>query len=151
MLPRNLSEKKRVTLWREFTLVELLISAIIVVLLFVLALAVLGPARERARDAQGESDLRLIRSALEIKYHDNGCYPDLPDTLTDITKDDKRLTPYLALIPSTNGSKNYQWYDGGSNQRFCVLFEYEKQDGSWFTCGQQGCIINEREANCLGF
>lgn len=142
-LLKNFSEKN------AFTLVELLVVIAIIGLFSVLVLVVLGPVREQSRDAKGESDLRIMMTAFEIKYHDNGQYPDLPDVLADIPTDDTRLSPYLPLTPRTNTSRIYQWHDDGDNQKFCVLFQYEAKSG-YFTCSHRGCQVND-SAVCLGF
>jgi prepilin-type N-terminal cleavage/methylation domain-containing protein len=147
MLTKNISEKKRVVpvSTKGFTLVELLVVIAIIGLLSVIVLVVLGPAREQSRDAKGESDLRMMMTAFEIKYHDDGQYPDLPDTLTNIPSDDTRLSPHLISTPYTNGGRTYQWYDGGNNQKFCVLFQYEIKPG-YFTCSYRGCQVNDSAA-----
>jgi prepilin-type N-terminal cleavage/methylation domain-containing protein len=151
MLPKNFSEKKRFVpvSANGFTLVELLVVIAIIGLLAVIVLVVLGPAREQSRDAKGESDLRMMMTAFEIKYHDNGQYPNLPDTLTDIPSDDTSLSPHLISTPHTNGGRTYQWYDDGDDQKFCVLFQYEIKSG-YFTCSYRGCQAND-SAVCPGF
>jgi len=134
-----------------FTLIELLVVIAIIGLLASIVLVALGPVREKARDAKGESDLRQIMTAFEKKYHDAGAYPDLPGTftLTDIESGDTRLAPYLNPVPYTNGVITYQWYDAGDNQKFCVLFQYEGKTG-YFTCSQGGCQTND-SVDCPNF
>jgi len=148
---RNFSEEKRIIFARlsKSTSIEALIIVTVIGLLFVLILVVLGPARERARDAEGESDIRIAMAAFEIKYHDEGRYPDLPDSLNDISKDNMSLSPGLEITPRTNGSRVYQWYDGGDDQKFCLLFHYEARPG-YFTCSYRGCQANESAA-CPNF
>ena len=151
MLLKNFPEEKRVLLSKlsKLNLIETLVIFTVIGLLLVLILVVTGPARERARDAEGESDIRMAMAAFEIKYHDEGQYPNLPDTLTDIPKDDISLSPSLEITPQINGSRVYQWYDGGDNQKFCLLFQYEARSG-YFTCSYRGCEANEF-ASCPNF
>jgi hypothetical protein len=93
-------------------------------------------------DTKGETDLRQISSAFEMKYSDLGYYPDLPDSASPIPTGDHRLAPYLDLVPNTNGVNPYYWYDGGSNQKYCVYFQLESDKGKYFTCSYRGCAIN---------
>ena len=133
-----------------FTLIELLVVIAIIGLLASIVLVSLGPARQKARDAKGQSDIRQIMTAFEMKYSDNLSYPDLPDTVTNIAAADARLDPYLNPVPYTNGNRTYQWYDGTNNQKFCVLFQYEAISGTYFTCSYKGCQ-NAASAACPGF
>ena len=142
-MPNDFSEKK------GFTLIELLVVVAIIGLLSTIVLVVLGPAREQARDAKGESDLRQIMTAFELKYHDDEEYPSLPDDLTNIGAADTTLDPYLNPTPYANGGRTYQWKDGGDDQKFCVLFEYEEKEG-YFTCSYRGCQTNAA-ADCPNF
>ncbi|MDP3995988.1 MAG: hypothetical protein Q8P74_01945 [bacterium] len=151
MQVKNFPEEKRVFFSRlnKLTLIETLTIFAVIGLLFALILVVMGPARERARDAEGESDVRKAMAAFEIKYHDEGRYPDLPDALTDISKDNMSLSPGLEITPRTNDSRVYQWYDGGDDQKFCLLFQYEAKSG-YFTCSYRGCQTNAA-ADCPNF
>ena len=137
---------------KGFTLIELLVVIAIIGLLASIVLVSLGPVRQKARDAKGQSDIRQIMTAFEMKYSDNLSYPDLPDTVTNIAAADARLDPYLNPVPYTNGpNRTYQWYDGGLNQtKFCVLFQYEAISGTYFTCSYKGCQ-NAASAACPGF
>ena len=130
-----------------FTLVELLVVIAIIGLLASIVFVSLGPARQKARDGKGETEIKQIMNAFEMKYTDLGSYPNLPDTVTNIPSNDTTtLAPYLSPIPYTNGSRTYQWYDGGNNQKFCVLFAYEVKSGTYFTCSYRGCQTNTSAA-----
>lgn len=130
---------------RGFTLIELLVVIAVIGLLASIVLVSMTGVRQKARDAKGQSDLRQIMQAFEMKYSDNEVYPDLPDTITNIAPNDTRLAPYITPTPYTNGVRTYQWYDGGSNQKFCVLFQYEAKSG-YFTCSNRGCQDNSSAA-----
>jgi prepilin-type N-terminal cleavage/methylation domain-containing protein len=123
---------------KGFTLIELLVVLTIIVLLASLVFVFLGPARERSRDGKGESDLRQILSAFELKYDDAEAYPDLPDAVTIIPDADARLYPYLNPVPNTNGVRDYYWYDGGDNQKFCVYFQLESEESEYFYSSHRG-------------
>ncbi|QQS39541.1 prepilin-type N-terminal cleavage/methylation domain-containing protein [Candidatus Woesebacteria bacterium] len=60
---------------KGFTLVELLITMMIVAILAAISIFGLQGARESGRDAKRKADLESIRSALEIYRADCGNYP----------------------------------------------------------------------------
>jgi len=134
-----------------FTLIELLVVIAVIGLLSSIVLVALGPARKKARDARGESDVRQIMTAFEMKYSDNEVYPDLPNTATAILSGDTKLSPYLSPTPYTNSVRTYHWYDDGTTtpQKFCVYFQYEAASG-YFTCSNKGCKVNTA-ASCPNF
>lgn len=65
---------------KGFTLIELLVVVAIASLLFSIVLVTLNSARAQGRDAKRMEDLRQIKNALALYYHDNGHYPMYPQT-----------------------------------------------------------------------
>ncbi len=126
---------------KAFTLIELLVIVAVIGMLAAIVLVYLGGAREKARDSKGEAELKQIVNAMQMKYTEDGMYPDLPPDLTDVPTNDTRLAPHLSPAPYSNGMRNYQWYNEGDRQKFCVLFEYENQTG-YYTCSHMGCYIH---------
>ena len=61
-----------------FTLIELLVVIAIIVILVGLLFAVIGPAREKARQATCMNNLRQLVSALKVYKEDNKRYPGPP-------------------------------------------------------------------------
>ena len=60
---------------RGFTLVELLVVIAIIALLSTLSVVALNSARAKARDARRQSDIRQIRTALEMYFDSALTYP----------------------------------------------------------------------------
>lgn len=61
---------------KGFTLIELLVVISIIGILATLLMANLNTSRERARDTQRKSDLRMIKTALTMYLNSCGAYPE---------------------------------------------------------------------------
>ncbi len=87
-----------------FTLVELLVVVSIIGLLVSIVLASLNSARIKSRDTRRVSDIREIRSALELYYTDNQEYPD------DIYATSGSITgKYIAVVSKDPRGTNYPY------------------------------------------
>ena len=71
---KNISQSNKT---KGFTLIELLVVISIIGLLSSIILASLATARAKARDAVRISDIRTIRTALELFRNDYGYYPPI--------------------------------------------------------------------------
>ena len=60
---------------KGFTLIELLVVVAIIGLLSTMAVIALGNARQKARDARRQSDLKILQTAIELYVSDNGAVP----------------------------------------------------------------------------
>jgi prepilin-type N-terminal cleavage/methylation domain-containing protein len=61
---------------KAFTLVELLVVIAIIGLLSTLSVVALNSARAKARDARRLSDIKQLRTALDMYYDSAGTYPN---------------------------------------------------------------------------
>jgi len=141
---------------KSFTLIELLVVIAVIGLLSSIVLVYFVPARKKARDTKGQSEIEQIMKAFELKYSDNGVYPDgsgstIPTGApgSAIPSGNTLLAPYLSPVPVGNGVRSYYWYDDGVGQKFCVYFQREI-DGVYFTCSYKDCKTNT-VASCPNF
>lgn len=128
---------------KSFTLIEILVVvAIIGILTAALFLAVISPAKAKARDARRYIDLTQIQKALEVYYTDNDKYP-LSTSTFEIQGAPwgSPWQPYLSTVPNDPSSPNktYSYYseDGLSFQLYAD-FEREESMNSTFVCGSCG-------------
>ena len=147
---KNIMRKKR------FTLIELLVVIAVIGLISSIVLVAFGPARKKARDAKGQSEIKQIMTAFQMKYSDNAVYPDgsgttIPNAApgSAIPSGNTLLAPYLSPVPTSNGVRSYYWYDDGVGQKFCVYFQREI-DGVYFACSYRDCKTNTA-ASCPDF
>jgi len=66
---------------KGFSLIELLVVIVIIILLGTVSVVALNDQRAKARDSQRISDIRQIRTALEFYRSDEGEYPVVKDPL----------------------------------------------------------------------
>jgi prepilin-type N-terminal cleavage/methylation domain-containing protein len=60
---------------KGFTIIELLVTVSIIAILMAVAIGSFGPAREKSRDAQRQTDLRTVEAALALYKNKYGEYP----------------------------------------------------------------------------
>lgn len=91
----------------------------------------LGGAREAARDAAREADMRMIAIAQEIYYSDNDVYYasiGYPSAIGN----------YLIEAPRDPGNNTYIWVNNtGDPKKFCVYATLEKEKG-YYTASHNG-------------
>jgi len=140
-----------------FTLIELLVVIAIIGLLSSIVLASLSSARTQARDAKRISELRQIKTALELYYNDFGYYPAsgcgwdcngyrhsyTPSSWSALAAD---LAPYISLPVDPVNSACPPWnancysYSYGNVGRTTYPASYDlttqlENQGSQYRCG----------------
>jgi type II secretion system protein G len=115
---------------RGFTLIELLVVIAIIGILSATVLVSLNTARAKARDARRAADLRQVRTALELYYHDNGRYPThiSGSRLSGIAS--AMVPTYLGAIPldpvhGDTSSDGYRYYSITNDDGYQILVKYE--------------------------
>lgn len=118
---------------RGFTLIELLVVVAIIGILVGMVMIALNGAREKARDTQRKSDLRQLKSALELYHSDNQAYPIevdfvAPSTMTDAFQP-ATGTAYIRTIPSdprlANGAPDYQFISDDTGDNYVLWAQLE--------------------------
>ncbi len=98
---------------RGFTLIELLIVISIIGILSAISIVALSIVAQNGRDAKRKTDLKVIQSALEYYYADQGQYPDVIRFGDKLSSSDGKKVYYNQLpqdpsyeyIPSPDGKK----------------------------------------------
>lgn len=91
---------KRLSVFRAFTLVELLIVIIIIAVLAAIAIPKFANSSTRSKEAALKADLKLYRNAIELFKADTGAYPAALADLAATT------APSAGVDSSTGASKS---------------------------------------------
>jgi len=130
-----------------FTLIELLVVIAIIGILATLAVLSLTNARRQARDAKRVSDIRQIRTALDLYLNDKNKYPAqieniilgsgsydiLCDTTAGFQSDEIGCgVTYLEIVPANQGQggANYVYSGSADGGTYSITFNLEGQIGS---------------------
>mgnify|MGYP001587406703 CR=1 FL=1 len=103
-----------------FIFVGILGILLIPAILFSTVFLSLGSAREKARDARRQADIRQIQVGLEIYYSEQNKYPFSLNELSP------KYLPTTPIDPSTNQPYQYQLQPNGADYQVCAKLESTK-------------------------
>ncbi len=126
---------------KGFTLIELLVVIAIIALLSTLSVVALNSARAKARDARRVSDIKQVRTALEMYFDQNMAYPAVGATSTLGMASSSCLTAsgwtttagctgtvYMQNVPDdpqNTGTKIYTYAVGSTNSTYTIAYYLE--------------------------
>ena len=127
---------------RGSTLIELLVVIAIIGVLATIVLVSLNSARQKARDARRQSDMRQISLAMEMWYDTNNSSYAAPGGTswadTFATACSGNVSTYLAPIPSDSGNKTYYCSDGGTTTDYCAFVQSEQSTTIYYLANKNG-------------
>ena len=144
---------KRLKREKSFTLIELLVVIAIIGLLVSIVLVSFGPTREKARDAQRQSDVKQVNLAMELCYSDENCGEgkDKYISTTNGVSNAKGtvISTYLTVPTDPKddevNSYFYRWTTNSGDpayQYYCFYAKMEAEDNTWFCASNKG--VNEK-------
>ena len=120
----------KIKFFKGFTIVELLVTFVVIAIIFSFVFVEIQPARAKTRDARRISDLNTLKASLQLYYMDKGVYPISPtstgwcsletfpgveDCAQFVINFTENLKPYLdqmpkdPLYPKEENGKKYSY------------------------------------------
>lgn len=124
---------------RGFTVVEVLVTLVIISIILGLGTVGLRSTLANGRDAERKADIETIARGLEQFYDGKvpgkkGSYPAYNEFWFDLHEQDK---PYISYLPGTSISAFTTPSGNGNSGRFQMMCIFESPSGYWST--QPGC------------
>jgi len=123
---------------KGFTLLELVVVVGIIGLLTTLAFVSLNGSGAKGRDAKRKSDIKNIRTALELYYDDHQQYPSAPANtrVSSMTSGEYDIRPYISPVPAdpvNTGGAGYRYNisDVNGRQSYTMLVRLENSSTLW--------------------
>lgn len=134
-----LSKKHRIKIVGRqvgFTLIELLIVMSLLAILSAGGLTLYGENAKKARDSRRLSDMKMMGTALENYYDDNGCFPD--DSVMNECGG-SGLQPYAERVSCdpTNNSVHHYLYERENCSTYRIYARLENESNEQIT--MSGC------------
>lgn len=130
---------------KGFTLIELLVVIAIIGILATIVLVALNNAREKARNARRQSDVRQIQLAMQLAYDDCQAYPTSATMPTQLPVSGgascfAAAGSYLSAVPTDpSGLASYGWLSNTAlPQEFCQWATLEP------TTADKGFVASEK-------
>lgn len=134
---------------KGFTLIELLVVIAVIGMLATIVLVSLGPARQKARDAKRQTDMRQISTAMELCYGDRICGASDSAYCTSVAMptriggpslcNDAGGTDYMNPVAKDPLGTVYGWINNTTNAaKFCVYATMESPAGTYAGASHKG-------------
>lgn len=126
---------------KGFTLVEVLVAIVIMVILGAVTLSMFNSAWRSSRDQQRLRDLNSLKQTLEIYRADKGFYPDAADFSSELTP------KYLETMPADPISgRHYSYQTTPTTFILCAKKEGSSSLGDSVDCS--GLICTDDNQQC---
>lgn len=124
-----------------FTLIELLVVIAVIGLLSSVVLVAMGGARQKARDARRQADMRQIGIAMELYYPDNTeKYLSTVGGIDAVTV----ISTYMSAVPKDplgTAPQQYAWAANTADlQKYCVYVKLEAATNTYICSSERGTL-----------
>lgn len=135
-------KKKKFSMQSGFTLVELIVVSLILMVLFLVAVSAMNfPAQlQRAENARRSSELVQIKTALDSYYNDNNAYPT---SLPFGSQWQINNHVYMQEVPQDKGKPYLYQTDGSSSPQWAVVY------ASYSSISDASCPLTAITSTCV--
>ena len=136
---------------KGFTLIEIMVSMVIVSILMSLSIVAFSASRKTARDGRRKADLEQIRSALEMYRSDCHVYPTPASggfATSIVGPASCGSLIYMDTVPTDPSSSSYSYSYSSTNVNQYTLCAYLENGGSTVSgCGSCTATCNYKLTN----